>query len=97
MEKKLNRFTACFAFVMNVEFNHLRGFAPCETKMLCIYVAKRTLGIDSRILAAYYRLDRQYMEKKLHDIAIKLLIDKDLQNKLGNVRLYWELESGKIV
>lgn len=97
MENKLNRFTACYALVMNVEYNHIRGFAPVEWKMLCIYVAHRTLGVSYHVLAAYYRVSKRSIEERMEDVSIQVLIDEELNVKLGNVRLYWELVAGEAV
>ena len=93
--KRLDRFTACFAFVFNCEYNSLRGITDEKHKLLCIYAARRTFQIDDGVLSAYYRINVAYMRRKMEDAALALLMNEALADRIGNVRLYWELESDK--
>jgi hypothetical protein len=95
VSKKLDRFTACFAFVFNADFNSMRGITDNFNKMLCIYAARRTFGMGDGILSTYYRINVGYMQKQMEHVAMQLLINDELAERLGNVRLYWELESSK--
>lgn len=89
--KQLNRFTACFAFVMNVDFNHIRGFADRDVKMLCIYAAMKELDVNVWELSNYYRLPKLFIFEQMRHIAVQTLVNDDLRNAIDDVLLFWNL------
>lgn len=93
--KELDRFTACFAFVFNADYNSLRGITDPIHKMVCIYAARKIFDVSNGVISTYYRVNVEYMLTQMEEVALSELLYENVAQKLKNLRLYWELEVGK--
>ncbi|WP_271856109.1 hypothetical protein [Patiriisocius marinus] len=89
--KKLQRITACFAFIFNVEYNSLRGLIDTKEKIQCAVIARDLLGLSWRELGVYFNINKKYLEHKAQDLRIEVELNDVLFCKLQGVQKLWSL------
>ena len=91
MEIKLNRLTACFAFIFNKNYYDIRGFLDSDAKVQCAFLAKELLGYSWLDLGKYYSIDRWYLRNKMNDVKIEVELSDHLALMMSGVRQLWRL------
>ena len=87
----LQRFTAAYAFVFNVEYNSVNGFSHGPEKWRAVYLARETLGFRDSVICDYYKAPSGQLMDKVNGLKIALEIDDELMIKFEQLKRIWVL------
>ena len=87
----LNRFTALVAFLLDADFNSLRGITDEKNKLYCAYLAHSILEFDVGVVSAYYRINTELMKTSFDGVKVDVEVYNKVAVKFGQIRNLWDL------
>ena len=82
---QLSRIAALVKFTSQCTRNEITGIADTEYKITACYLATKVTRIDHHSIARFFQIHPLYMQKRLQEYSIKLLLDPDLKEILNQM------------
>lgn len=85
---QLSRIAALVKFSGACSRNEITGIVDTEYKIMACYLATKVTHLDHYSIARFFQINPLYMQKRIEEYSIKLLLDPELKDLLNNMEAF---------